>query len=215
MSHVAQAIIDRHDHPASWWNEFWSDPQQHFGPARQELIDIAVAEAEDPSAITIVDIASGNGRYAVPFAVAGMRTTAIEKSPVACGVIQERATNNGVAIDIIGGDFLSLPNEKTNHGFNVVFSSGLLEEVAAEHQPAVVEKVQSITRPCGLLMLKFCLEIQDRGVTVEDDSVLPLFKKDEWTVVRHDVDKHVRESIATIDFENRLRTELIIARKST
>ncbi len=203
-----------HDHTKEWWDNFWKNPDQHFGEPRQSLIDVVEdhrSTLEHKNAVSIVDIGSGNGRYAIPFAQLGYETTVIEKSETACEIISQRAIHEGVDVTIIHNDILRL-DLRDDQAFDIVFSSGLLEEIVSEDQLTAVDHIKRLTKIDGLLVLKYCLEIKDRGVTVREGLIGPLFIDDpEWEVRSIETDPEMRESNATIDFENRLRTETIIA----
>ena len=209
------------DHGDQWWEDFWSNTRQHFGEPRQELIHTAETFREAlqlDRPLTLVDAGSGNGRYALPFARAKFVTTAVEKSANGCKVIQRAARAAALELDIRQIDFLEFCKDAAKgevERFDVVISSGLIEEVAREEQTDVITGLQDITKPGGLLIFKCCLEIKDRGVTVEDDFVMSFFQDDsQWKILRHDVEKAIRDSLAPIHFENRLRTETLVVRKS-
>lgn len=203
-----------HDHTKEWWDNFWKNPEQHFGEPRQSLIDVVenhTRALENKESVLLVDIGSGNGRYAIPFALLGYDTTAIEKSDTACEIISQRASREGVDVTILHNDILSL-DLQADRTFDIVFSSGLIEEIDSEDQLTAVDHIKRLTKNNGLLVLKYCLEIKDRGVTVKEGLIGPLFSNDpEWEVQSIETDPEMRESNATIDFENRLRTETIIA----
>ena len=207
--------MNDHDHTPQWWDNFWADPSQHFGAPREQLLDyVSNFRSQQPTLeaqCTLVDIGSGNGRYAIPFARRGFLTSVIEKSPEACAIIQRRCRDEGVFVALVNKDILDAPSDQ----YDVVFSSGLIEEIVPESQTAAVRKVQSLVKTGGLLVLKYCLEIAQRGKTVAENSVIPLFSPSDWDILETATDPEMRQSIATIDFENQVRTEMIIARKKS
>ncbi len=210
-------------HSSGWWNEFWDDRDRNFGSPRSGLIDTVVAHARkqaDGGVARVADVGSGNGRYAVPFAKLGLSTTAIEMSPTACELIRSRATSEGVprhSLSIVNADVLALDAQDSlvpPDSYDVVFSSGLLEEIGEESQERAARNMARLVRCGGLLVLKYCLEIDGRGVTVKEDSVPALFLADDrWDVSMVATDPDIRASIATINFENRIRTETVIAQR--
>jgi len=101
-----------------------------------------------------------------------------------------------------------------NRQYDVVVSSGFLEELNTHiDQVKAIKGLQSWTKPGGLLVLKFCLEIKDRGIRTSDNFAINFFDPNEWEIIQHEADLLLRDSIAPIDFENKLRTETIIARR--
>jgi len=206
-------------HGAQWWNGFWSKSEQHFGPPREELIDLVLekhAAHSNDQPFRVIDVGSGNGRYAIPFAQYGLSTTALERSDSGCRVIEQRAgTEGGVDnLQVVQGDVLTIAKDhRLPHGsFDVVFSSGLLEEIPKEAQGLAVANMANLVRKGGLFILKYCLEISERGVTVAEGSVPPMFTEgDQWNVHRIETDSGIRDSIAPITFENLVRTETVIA----
>ena len=165
---------------------------------------------------TALDAGSGNGRYAIPLAEAGFWVTAADRSTAACELIKKRAEEANIPagrIKIVQTDFAQPDNELADMAYDLVFSSGLLEEVDPQQQPQTVFNMQRAVSPQGTLILRFCLEVSDRGITVADNYVINFFNDAGWEIVQHAKDHKMRPSIATIEFEDRVRTETIIARK--
>ena len=206
-------------HDSIWWDEFWSDRDKHFGPPRESLVQLILAHAlstsRKPTDMRLVDIGSGNGRYAIPFAGLGFQTTAIERSDAGCSLIKSRAAEKNVEgnLTIVQGDILAVADSAVkSSSFDVVFSSGLLEEIDKADQETALRNITRAAKPGGLLVLKHCLEIDGRGITVEEGSVPDFFSKnDDWQIRTLDTDPDMRASIATISFESSIRTETIIA----
>lgn len=216
-----QSQVGIESHSAEWWNQFWADQDKDFGTPRPELINRVKAHVEGlefKAGFTVADVGSGNGRYAIPFAKLGFITTVLERSPAGCRVIEQRAAHESVTdtlkvveVDILDTDKIANVAPK---GFDAVFSSGLIEEIDPSNQLQAVANTASLVKNGGLLVLKYCLEIQDRGKTVAENFVPPLFLNDaSWLVESVQTDDTIRDSIANIDFENKIRTETIIATK--
>lgn len=200
-------------HTIEWWEEFWRNHENSFGPPRDNLINHALTYAKrlDINQLTCIDIGSGNGRYAIPLA-AHFDTTALEYTDAGIERIQSGAQEMGVTLNVVKADFIL--ESKQPRQYDIVFSSGLLEEIdALADQLTVIAGLQNWTKPNGLLIFKFCLEIKDRGIRVPDGLVFPLFDRNQWTILEHEEERTLRDSLATINFENKLRTETIIAIK--
>lgn len=203
------------DHGKDWWDSFWKEQGQHFGSPRDELLQRSLSHLlnQDKS---IIDVASGNGRYAIPFAKNGADVTAVDNSASSCKLIQKTARSLSLSIkieqlDVFDDEFLKLKNSP----FRVVFCSGLIEEIDQKHQSEAVKILQKLTAPGGLLILKYCLEIEKRGKTVPENSIPPLFKNTTWRIELLETDPSLRNSIksSSLPFSNDVRTETIIATK--
>lgn len=208
--------MDDHNHTPRWWDNFWTDPKRNFGEPREQLLNLVdeyrQKQAQLQTRCSLVDIGSGNGRYAIPFAKRGYDTVVIEMSSEACGLINRRCQAEGVFVAVINKDVLHAPNTQ----YDIVFSSGLIEEILPKQQAEAVNKIKQLVKPNGLLVLKYCLEIAQRGITVAEKSVTDMFIEDtNWQIIEMKTDPAMRDSIATIDFENRVRTETIIAVKKS
>jgi hypothetical protein len=213
---ILKRVDERRNQPGThsrwWWEIFWLDDSNNFGHPRQELIDRIINFRNGRSDFTAVDVASGNGRYAIPLALKGCRTKAVEITTSGINRIQNLAIDMGVEVETMQGDFLKLSKEP--HQFDAIICSGLLEELdTPDDQIAAVYGLQSWTKPGGLLILKFCLEIDGRGIRTADNLILPLFKEDVWDILEHKADPTTRGSLTPISFENMIRTETIIAKR--
>ena len=61
-----------------WWNQFWADKSKNYGVPNKELLRYAKQFIDNQEQeLTAVDIASGNGRYAIELAKMGYKTDAI------------------------------------------------------------------------------------------------------------------------------------------
>ncbi len=212
LKHLDENNSKQGIHSRLWWECFWYDPAKNFGPPRKELIDLVVREGYRKEKLTVVDVASGDGRYAISLAKAGCEVEAVELTTTGVERIKKNASETSVTVGTTQGDFLQLSEE--NRQYDVVVSSGFLEELnTPSDQIKAIKGLQQWTKPNGLLVLKFCLEIKDRGIRTQDNFAINFFDLNEWEIIQHEADLQLRDSIAPIDFENKLRTETIIARK--
>ena len=202
-------------HTAEWWDRFWSSDIGDFGKPRSELLSYAKqALAGSNRECTAVDVGSGNGRYAIPLARLGFCVTAVDNSLAACNLIRKRIAEEGIAtgmLEVLRDDFSKSITILEGRKFGFVLSSGLIEEVLLNRQIQTITNLQKLVDPEGILILKFCLEISDRGITVPAGRAIRLFENENWRIIEHEIDADLRPSIATISFENRIQTETIIA----
>lgn len=161
-----------------------------------------------PLPILAADIASGNGRYAIPMAKLGCEVTAIEWTESGISTIMHRAKTNGVDIVIEQSDYTKACHEERD--FHIVVCSGLLEEIDKSFHPAVIEGFANWTRPGGLTIIKYCLELEGRGSLVEDDFVEHMLRKQGMEVLLVDEKPAMKTSAAT---NMGLRTGTVIARR--
>ncbi|RGC68149.1 Methyltransferase domain protein [Micromonospora sp. MW-13] len=164
--------------PAQWWDEFWAQRDQDFGPPSERVVELAEEFLAARGAATAVDVASGNGRYAVPLARMGYAVTAIEYTSSGAARIRDAATAQGVRLAVEQGDFLVLGARP--RPFDLVLSSGLLEEVPAGDQLRALEGYVRWTAPHGRNIVKYCLEIDGRGPLVADGLVPRFYERLGW-----------------------------------
>jgi predicted RNA methylase len=74
---------------------------------------------------TVLDIGSGPGAFAVPFALRSAQVTAVEPSSSMIGLLQQHAQSHGVTIDAIEAlwEDIDADREGWNHAFDLVFAS--------------------------------------------------------------------------------------------
>ncbi|MFA6269237.1 MAG: NUDIX domain-containing protein [archaeon] len=194
-----------------WWDKFWENQTQDFGTARKELLDFAEKFAEGKEGLTAIDVASGNGRYAIPLAKLGYNVTALELSSEGVKRIREYAKREGVVVKAEQGDLVLVCKQKRE--YDLVFCSGGIEELDKEDQLTTVKGLMDWTKPNGLNIIKFCLEIEGRGKLVESGNIEGMYKKANWQIIYQYEEPQIRESVANITFEKKLRTSTIVAKR--
>lgn len=204
-----------------WWNSFWSKGS-NYGEPNKTLIEAAskfFKERDDAKAsvcsVTAVDIASGNGRYAIQLAKIGYITDAIELSQTGVNVIVENTRTQNVKVNAFQGDFLKLCKEYRQ--YDLVFSSGLLEEIDIEHHESVIKGFMKWTKPNGINIIKYCLEISGRGQLVKDNFVNSFYEKAGWKILFFKENSLIKKSNANMKFDGDvdvgIRTGTLIATK--
>lgn len=198
------------------YDAIWAENAGGFGPPNPEMIGYcADYTPKDVKQASIIDIASGNGRYAIPFAQMGYQyVEAIDISQVGCDLIKLR----GAAYPQLAVHQSDLLNYDRPRTFDTVFSSGLLEEFeSAAEQVAAVRKMQQMAAPEGLVVLRYCLEISNRNPQqrTPEELVRPLFSDDEWDVKVYKTDPAAfHNGKSTIkDGQNFIRRQTIVARR--
>ncbi|USN56599.1 MAG: hypothetical protein H6766_06270 [Candidatus Peribacteria bacterium] len=78
------------------WEDFWNDVDNSYGAPNKKILDIAQEYYQQQSSnnnLTTVDIASGNGRYAIEIAKIGYVVDAIEYADTGVERIRNNAHN--------------------------------------------------------------------------------------------------------------------------
>jgi cyclopropane fatty-acyl-phospholipid synthase-like methyltransferase len=207
--------------PKTWWEDFWKNPLCDYGDPGKSLLKFAVEfylvskkENIKPKA---VDIGSGNGRYAVPLAEIGYVTDAIELTSSGVERILKAAEQNKVTINAIQGDFTEMWQMQKD--YDLVLSSGLLEEVAPIHHKNIIQGYKNWVRKSGYLLIKYCLEIKGRGQLVEDRLPPDSFDDPGWKMIYVSEEKKTHPSRAKFTKKNEIdsavRTGTLVVQKLT
>lgn len=185
---------------------------------------------------TILEITSGNGRYAIALAsslaqnlkksnleIQKPQITALEISTVGADLIRQRAIKQNLDLEIICRDFLQidLENSSDKVKFDRVFSSGFLEEIEPCEQIPAVKKMLELTKPNGIIICKYCLFISGRIPKIRvSETLIPNYLKklaqnSLIKIIQIETDPSVRfNELSTIqDGQNHIRTQTIIIRK--
>jgi hypothetical protein len=138
----------------------------------------------------------------------------LEISSVGCQLIQNQIPQCS-NFRVIPTDILQYPEAQK---FDVVFSSGLLEEFnSAADQVTAVGKLQDMTKPSGLLVMRYCLFIFKRCPEnrTDENLVLPLFNLEEWNVLEFHTDPDpLFNAKSTIDDgQNVIRRQTLVAKR--
>lgn len=202
-----------------WWEEFWQDPSRNYGPANKKLLEYTKKFRGSRQNLQAVDIASGDGRYAMPLTKQGYKVSALDLSENSILRTKDAANKDNLDIDARQGDFVKLANEKKY--FDLVVSSGLLEEVLPEYHRAVVNGYMNWTKSNGLNVIKYCLEIKNRGQLVHENLIPTLYKEAGWKLLfQEEEEEKLRRSKGKNKINNRnidsfIRTGTVIAVKPT
>jgi cyclopropane fatty-acyl-phospholipid synthase-like methyltransferase len=205
--------------PKHWWENFWNTESADYGAPSKTLLERSSEFFEqlkkDTASPTAVDIGSGNGRYAIPLAKRGYITDALELTSAGVERLRRTAELEGVVINARQGDFTTCYLEPRQ--YNLVISSGLIEEVDPAHHKNLVTGFQNWTAPGGYALIKYCLEIKGRGQLVEDGLVPKLFRHPGWEILYVEEEQNMHPSKAQFtqqgQIDSEIRTGTVIARK--
>lgn len=199
-----------------WWEKFWRDLSKNYGPPNKVLLKFAAEFINGRQNLNAVDISSGNGRYAIPLAKLGYKVDAIELTNAGAQRILDFSKKEDVNVNVKEGDFAELSKERKQ--YDLVFCSGLLEEIKKEYQRNIIQGLMNWTKPQGMNIVKYCLEIKKRGQLVEEDLVPVLYKKANWKILFSEKEQQMHKSRTTIRIRGRIvdseiRTETVVAIK--
>ena len=219
------------------YNSIWLNFPEGFGLPRPSLILEYLKDL--PPNGTILEIASGNGRYAIALAsslaqnlkksnleIQKPQITALEISTVGADLIRQRAIEQNLDLEIICGDFLQIDSENLENSsdkvqFDRIFSSGFLEEIEPCEQIPAVKKMLELTKPNGIIICKYCLFISGRIPKIRvSETLIPnylkkLVQNSLIEIIQIETDPSIRfNGLSTIqDGQNHIRTQTIIIRK--
>lgn len=97
--------------------------------------------------LKLLDAGCGEGRDAVFFARAGYAVTAFDLSPAGIGKTLRLARGSGVVLDAFVAD---INDHRLDEGFDVVFSTGVLQYIPGELRGTVLANYREHTRPGGI-----------------------------------------------------------------
>lgn len=141
--------------PRNYWDEAYRDGKfasqwDHDFPS-QELVG-ALSVLDLPAVGTALDLGCGGGRDAIFLAQIGLKTSAIDLSPVAIEVAAGRATEAGVSVSWCVGDVLELPF--SDGMFDLVTDRACFHHIRDIDRPAYVREVLRVLKPGGYLIIR-------------------------------------------------------------
>ncbi|MBC7405879.1 MAG: class I SAM-dependent methyltransferase [Candidatus Parcubacteria bacterium] len=196
------------------YSDIWTGNPDGFGSPSKDILGY-ILEGVTQSR-TLVDIASGNGRYAIELARnPKLVVTAIEISSTGRDLIDRRAKEEGLVVTAIQADILTYTE---CNQYDLVVSSGLLEELEnVKDQADAIKKMQSMVKPEGRIILRYCLKISNRKPEqrTNPDFVRYFFGEDCWNILTHFSSRSTTNNTkSTInDGENTIQTQTLVATK--
>ncbi len=201
-----------------WYDDFWKNQPLAFGKPNEEISKLIVDTHKTLNSKNIlhprvIDIGSGNGRYISVFQALGFQIVTVDISETACKIIKDKINKNSYSsAEIICSDYLT-SDYLNNMKFDFVFSSGYLEEVRVESQKLALSKMKNMTLPGGFVLIKYCLEITNRGQQVKDGFVESQFNSESWKIIYNKENKKMKDYPQGVLGENSIRTGLLYAQK--
>ncbi len=198
-----------------WYDEFWNKNPAAFGNPSEEITQLVIKISEylkqkSLKKPTLIDIAAGRGRYIPLFRSNKFSVLAMDISKNACDIMRCLFSEDS-GVKVVQGNFLN--KNYTHDLFDVVFSSGLLEELSKKSQITAIKRMQNMTSEGGFLLLKYCIEIENRGKQVEDNFIATQFDSKEWEIMFEKEESSLRNYSCGVEGENRIRTGLLCAQK--
>jgi len=154
----------------AWWETFFDDRYLRlFGPlaspeaTQQQVEGILAYLGLDPGA-SILDLACGYGRIAIPLARRGFRVTGLDLSETLLGQARATAAEAGVEVTWHQGDMRQIPwTEAFDAVINIFSSFGYF--ATEEENREVLEGVARALRPGG----RFLIDVVNRDWRVRQD----------------------------------------------
>ena len=172
-----------------------------------------------PGDLSIMDVGSGDGRYALFFAKQGFKdVTAVEIT--SAGANRIRRNGSGYRnLQVLQENALNLKRIRGyDKQYDVVLSSGMLEEMSSqEDQRQAVTNLQALVKPGGRIVLRYCLYISDKipPARVKAGFVQSLFPSEQWQIIDNRTDPEPFENKKASVYKgiSRIQRETIVAQK--
>lgn len=195
-----------------WYDKFWTTNPQAYGDPNHDLVQIfSTLQKNFKKDFSVLDIGAGNGRYSIEFAKNGANVTAVELSSAACTLIELQKNTLGLKnICIENTDYLTWDKDDV---YDLVFSSGLLDELSHSQQHKALLKISKLTSVGSFIVIKYCLEIKNRGKLTQDGYVETFYNNPKWEILQSTEESSFRSYPNGVPGEDALRTGLIVARR--
>ncbi|MDA7946043.1 MAG: cyclopropane-fatty-acyl-phospholipid synthase family protein [Hyphomicrobiaceae bacterium] len=147
---------------------FYRSPDDTLEQAQAAKLNRATAKLQIKPGMSVVEIGSGWGSFAIRLAKEGAQVTALNVSPEQIAISKERAKKAGVADKI---DFVWKDYREFNGSFDRVLSVGMMEHVGIGHFDAYFGKVRDLLKPDGYAF------IHSIGRMTQPGTTGPFFRK--------------------------------------
>ena len=147
---------------------FFRSPDDTLEQAQAAKLTRATAKLRLKPGMSVVEIGSGWGSFAIKLAQQGAQVTALNVSPEQIAISKERAQKAGVAdkIDFVWKDYREFTGE-----FDRVVSVGMMEHVGIGHFDDYFGKVRNLLKPDGYAF------IHSIGRMTQPGTTGPFFRK--------------------------------------
>jgi SAM-dependent methyltransferase len=143
------------EHDDGQWfesNAFWADlfpfmfPEASFADAASNVPKIAALSGVAGG--SVLDLACGPGRYAIPLALAGYTVTGVDRTPFLLGKARERANRAGMQVEWVEQDMRQFVRPAAfDLAINVFTSFGYFDDPAENRR--VLENIHASLKPGG------------------------------------------------------------------
>ena len=147
---------------------FYRSPDDTLEEAQAAKLNRAVAKLQLKPGMSVVEIGSGWGSFAIKLAKEGAQVTALNVSPEQIAISKERAKKAGVADKI---DFVWKDYREFEGSFDRVVSVGMMEHVGIGHFDEYFGKVRDLLKPDGYAF------IHSIGRMTQPGTTGPFFRK--------------------------------------
>jgi SAM-dependent methyltransferase len=164
-----QTVLD-----SAYWNTFYGNGNDWGQPNAGVLgILTELQQAFKGTGIHVLDLACGNGRYAVPLAGHGAKVDCVDFSETAIAQLEARARERDVSglIQSYCGDVRLFPIEPEM--YHLVLASGLFEYLTETELAALVPHVQTGTVPQGINAFVWLLQHAEATLVPQEYPVAP------------------------------------------
>ncbi|MEM8743722.1 MAG: cyclopropane-fatty-acyl-phospholipid synthase family protein [Pseudomonadota bacterium] len=147
---------------------FFRSPDDTLEQAQAAKLTRATAKLQLKPGMSVVEIGSGWGSFAIRLAKEGAQVTALNVSPEQLAISKERAEKAGVAerIDFVWKDYREFEGQ-----FDRVVSVGMMEHVGIGHFDDYFGKVRDLLKPDGYAF------IHSIGRMTQPGTTGPFFRK--------------------------------------
>ncbi|EOX3499300.1 class I SAM-dependent methyltransferase [Vibrio cholerae] len=160
-----------------WWNEFWSvNAKEGFSIPSESLIELIPNHLNGS---TCIDVASGNGRYALHLARLGFKSTAFELAESGCQYIQELSNKCAVEVNVVKGDIIDSDFRKA---YDLIICSGLFEEIPLDSFDSAIKGIGNLSKQDTFLITRYCLEIKGRSNIIPLGYVPSVLENNGWLI---------------------------------
>ena len=167
-----------------WWVDYFDDRyldvfSESFTEERsRQEAQAAAAFLDLPAGASILDLACGQGRHAIPLARLGFQVTGLDLSPTLLAHARARAGATGVIVRWIQGDMRDLPWEaEFDACVNLTTAFGYF--ATDDENEAVLRQVVKALKPGGQLLI----ETMHRDYIVREYQQHDWYETDEGTTV--------------------------------
>lgn len=124
------------------------------GGPRAELVDLVESARVSPAAPgpRVLDLGCGSGSGSVYLAGRGFDVIGVDLSTVAIDKARGAATAAGVSPTFVVGDLMEAPSV-SDGPFDVLLDGGTVDDFSPARRPAVVERIEALSRPGSLLVM--------------------------------------------------------------